>query len=193
MLLPQSKPQKCKCELLLLSLTPADEVNALVLDVGSLYVKGGYAGDDIPKAIFPSVSLTCDPKCGKPETPVVLKFLEFKPLSQELTTWTSLSAGAAWQRFKFYQRCCWADRGWRRSWGSGAQTPQLRPARMAPRRWTLTARTVGLRHSRASFSVAKSYWSGNCRCAVWCRETDLLPGDPSGSAATAATLWRSSR
>ena len=33
----------------------ADEVNALVLDVGSLYVKGGYAGDDVPKAIFPSV------------------------------------------------------------------------------------------------------------------------------------------
>mmetsp|Transcript_3544 Transcript_3544/g.10296 ORF Transcript_3544/g.10296 Transcript_3544/m.10296 type:complete len:435 (+) Transcript_3544:267-1571(+) len=32
-----------------------DEVNALVLDVGSLYVKGGYAGDDVPKAIFPSV------------------------------------------------------------------------------------------------------------------------------------------
>lgn len=31
-----------------------DEVNALVLDVGSLYVKGGYAGDDTPKAIFPS-------------------------------------------------------------------------------------------------------------------------------------------
>lgn len=36
--------------------TYADEVNALVLDVGSLYVKGGYAGDDVPKAIFPSVS-----------------------------------------------------------------------------------------------------------------------------------------
>ena len=33
----------------------ADEVNALVLDVGSLYVKGGYAGEDTPKALFPSV------------------------------------------------------------------------------------------------------------------------------------------
>lgn len=32
-----------------------DEVNALVLDVGSLYVKGGYAGEDTPKALFPSV------------------------------------------------------------------------------------------------------------------------------------------
>lgn len=37
----------------------ADEVNALVLDVGSLYVKGGYAGEDTPKALFPSVRATC--------------------------------------------------------------------------------------------------------------------------------------
>ena len=37
-------------------LAAADEVNALVLDVGSLYVKGGYAGEDNPKALFPSVS-----------------------------------------------------------------------------------------------------------------------------------------
>lgn len=26
-----------------------------MLDVGSLYVKGGYAGEDTPKALFPSV------------------------------------------------------------------------------------------------------------------------------------------
>lgn len=33
-----------------------DEVNALVLDIGTHSCKAGYAGDDAPKAIFPSVS-----------------------------------------------------------------------------------------------------------------------------------------
>nr|ADI46900.1 ARP4m [Volvox carteri f. nagariensis] len=33
-----------------------DEVNALVLDLGTHSCKAGYAGDDTPKAVFPSVS-----------------------------------------------------------------------------------------------------------------------------------------
>ena len=33
----------------------ADEVNAIVIDIGSYSVKGGYAGEDTPKAVFPSV------------------------------------------------------------------------------------------------------------------------------------------
>jgi actin-related protein len=36
----------------------ADEVNAVVLDLGSWQTKAGYAGDDTPKAVFPSVSAT---------------------------------------------------------------------------------------------------------------------------------------
>ena len=36
--------------------TGADEVNAVVVDVGSSTVKAGYAGEDAPKAVFPSVS-----------------------------------------------------------------------------------------------------------------------------------------
>ncbi len=35
--------------------SPADEVNAIVLDLGSYQVKAGYAGEDTPKYIFPSV------------------------------------------------------------------------------------------------------------------------------------------
>lgn len=35
----------------------ADEVNALVIDLGSSTAKAGYAGDDTPKCYFPSVSL----------------------------------------------------------------------------------------------------------------------------------------
>ncbi len=31
-----------------------------MIDVGSCLCKAGYGGDDIPKAIFPSVSLPCD-------------------------------------------------------------------------------------------------------------------------------------
>jgi hypothetical protein len=44
-----------------ISLTPrlrfasADEVSAIVIDVGSYSCKAGYAGDDTPKAVFPSV------------------------------------------------------------------------------------------------------------------------------------------
>ena len=37
----------------------ADEVNALVIDIGTHSTKAGYAGDDAPKAIFPSVSTVC--------------------------------------------------------------------------------------------------------------------------------------
>ena len=33
-----------------------DEVSAVVLDIGSHSVRGGFAGDESPKAIFPSVS-----------------------------------------------------------------------------------------------------------------------------------------
>jgi hypothetical protein len=34
----------------------ADEVSAIVIDVGSYSCKEGYAGDDTPKAVFLSVS-----------------------------------------------------------------------------------------------------------------------------------------
>ena len=34
----------------------ADEVNAVVVDVGSHTVKAGFAGEDTPKALFPAVS-----------------------------------------------------------------------------------------------------------------------------------------
>ncbi len=37
----------------------ADEVNALVIDLGSSTVKAGYAGEDTPKALFPAVSHEC--------------------------------------------------------------------------------------------------------------------------------------
>lgn len=33
---------------------PADEVNAVVVDLGTYQVKAGYAGEDTPKYIFPS-------------------------------------------------------------------------------------------------------------------------------------------
>ena len=36
-------------------LAVADEVNAIVLDLGAGSVKAGYAGEDTPKAVFPSV------------------------------------------------------------------------------------------------------------------------------------------
>ena len=35
-----------------------DEVNAIVLDVGTYQVKAGYAGEDAPKFICPSVRCT---------------------------------------------------------------------------------------------------------------------------------------
>jgi hypothetical protein len=38
----------------------ADEVNAVVLDLGTYMCKAGYAGDDTPKAVFPSVSAPLD-------------------------------------------------------------------------------------------------------------------------------------
>ena len=34
---------------------PADEVSAIVIDLGSHTCKAGYAGEDAPKAVFPSV------------------------------------------------------------------------------------------------------------------------------------------
>lgn len=33
----------------------ADEVSAIVIDLGSHTCKAGYAGEDSPKAVFPSV------------------------------------------------------------------------------------------------------------------------------------------
>ena len=36
----------------------ADEVNAIVLDVGTYQVKAGYAGEDTPKFVFPSVRVS---------------------------------------------------------------------------------------------------------------------------------------
>lgn len=38
------------------SFSYADEVSAIVLDLGSHTCKAGYAGEDAPKAVFPSVS-----------------------------------------------------------------------------------------------------------------------------------------
>ena len=35
-----------------------DDVGALVMEMGSAYAKAGYAGDDSPKAVFPSVRTT---------------------------------------------------------------------------------------------------------------------------------------
>lgn len=32
-----------------------DEVNAIVVEIGTHTTKAGYAGDDVPKAVFPSV------------------------------------------------------------------------------------------------------------------------------------------
>ncbi len=43
----------------------ADEVNAVVVDVGSHTVKAGFAGEDTPKALFPSVSVL---KIGQMDT-----------------------------------------------------------------------------------------------------------------------------
>jgi len=34
----------------------SDEVSAIVIDLGSHTCKAGYAGEDAPKAVFPSVS-----------------------------------------------------------------------------------------------------------------------------------------
>lgn len=36
----------------------ADEVSAIVLDLGSHTCKAGYAGEDAPKAVFPSVGVS---------------------------------------------------------------------------------------------------------------------------------------
>lgn len=37
-------------------LPKTDEVSAIVVDLGSHTCKAGYAGEDAPKAVFPSVS-----------------------------------------------------------------------------------------------------------------------------------------
>ena len=34
---------------------PADDTGGVVIDVGSYACKFGYAGDDVPKAVFPGV------------------------------------------------------------------------------------------------------------------------------------------
>jgi len=51
-----SYPSYCMETLLLPCNAAADEVSALVIDLGSHTCKAGYAGDDVPKAVFPSVS-----------------------------------------------------------------------------------------------------------------------------------------
>ena len=40
---------------LLLLVFNSDEVSAIVVDLGSHTCKAGYAGEDAPKAVFPSV------------------------------------------------------------------------------------------------------------------------------------------
>lgn len=37
-----------------------DDINAVVLDIGSLYTKAGYAGDDLPKSVFHTAVGTLD-------------------------------------------------------------------------------------------------------------------------------------
>lgn len=44
----------------------SDEVNAIVLDIGTHAVKAGYAGEDTPKYVFPSVRLVCSLACLLP-------------------------------------------------------------------------------------------------------------------------------
>lgn len=34
-----------------------DEVSAIVVDSGTYCIKAGYAGEDTPKAVFPSVNI----------------------------------------------------------------------------------------------------------------------------------------
>ena len=58
--------------ILRLSLTAcrcADEVNALVIDLGSHTVKAGYAGEDTPKALFPSVTSLLSPHSWCKQSP----------------------------------------------------------------------------------------------------------------------------
>lgn len=44
------------CANVILCLFYIDEVSAIVIDLGSHTCKAGYAGEDAPKAVFPSVS-----------------------------------------------------------------------------------------------------------------------------------------
>lgn len=44
--------------LLIILLVKTDEVSAIVIDLGSHTCKAGYAGEDAPKAVFPSVSFS---------------------------------------------------------------------------------------------------------------------------------------
>lgn len=37
-----------------------DEVGALVFDAGTYHIKAGYAGEDTPKAVFPTVTNITD-------------------------------------------------------------------------------------------------------------------------------------
>lgn len=47
-----------RCEINFLPLVEStDEVSAIVIDLGSHTCKAGYAGEDAPKAVFPSVSV----------------------------------------------------------------------------------------------------------------------------------------
>lgn len=41
-----------------LALRPADETNGIVIDCGSSTTRAGYAGEDTPEALFPSVGRT---------------------------------------------------------------------------------------------------------------------------------------
>lgn len=43
------------CANVILCLFYIDEVSAIVIDLGSHTCKAGYAGEDAPKAVFPSV------------------------------------------------------------------------------------------------------------------------------------------
>lgn len=46
---------KCGCAMLMGTSCSADEVSAIVVDVGYTNTKAGFAGEDNPKAVFPSV------------------------------------------------------------------------------------------------------------------------------------------
>ncbi|GAB5361772.1 hypothetical protein AAMO2058_000741200 [Amorphochlora amoebiformis] len=43
-----------------------DEVGALVIDVGTIYTKAGYAGEDLPKVVIPTAVGIKDEAAGKP-------------------------------------------------------------------------------------------------------------------------------
>lgn len=76
----------------------ADEVSAIVIDLGSHTCKAGYAGEDAPKAVFPSVSLVSLLSLTFDRN-VLLWLTFFFPLS-----W--LHCTSFWLQFRSIAHCC---------------------------------------------------------------------------------------